>query len=151
MGKGSKGSIGTDTGASPIPRLPNRRDRYPRSLRTFSMSVGFSVAILSNLFLITVPPLVIPMAMPTPHAPPGTNLFLATTDMIGNVEWSHSFGGLDRNVGYTVIECYEGGFVVADSNHSFGVGNRNMWLLHTNGTGHPIWNQSYGVAYYRKQ
>jgi hypothetical protein len=108
------------------------------------MSVGFSVVILSNLFLITVPPLIIPLALPIPQAPPGTNLFLAKTDMSGNLEWSHSFGGLDRDVGYTVTECYEGGFAVAGSTHSYGEGSSDLWLLRTNGTGHPIWNQSYG-------
>ncbi len=144
MGQGSRGSIGADTDACPIPPLPSRRDRYPWSLRTVTMSVGFSVVILSNLFLITVPPLIIPLALPIPHAPPGTNLFLAKTDTIGNLEWSHSFGGFDRDLGHTVIECYEGGFAVAGSTHSYGEGSSDLWLLRTNGTGNPIWNQSYG-------
>ncbi|MFW9845726.1 MAG: hypothetical protein ACFFD6_03175, partial [Candidatus Thorarchaeota archaeon] len=144
MGRGSKGGIGTDTGACPIPPLPSRRDRYPWSLRTATISVGFSVVILSNLLLITVPPLVIPLALPIPQAPPGTNLFLAKTDTNGNLEWSHSFGGPERDVGHTVIECYEGGFAVAGSTHAYGEGSSDMWLLRTNSTGHPIWNQSYG-------
>lgn len=108
------------------------------------MSVGFSVLILSNLLLITVPPLIIPMALSIPQAPPGTNLFLAKADTNGNLEWSRSFGGFARDVGHTVIECYEGGIAVAGSTHTYGMGSSDLWLLRTNGTGHPIWNQSYG-------
>ncbi|MFW9967553.1 MAG: hypothetical protein ACFFEA_10405 [Candidatus Thorarchaeota archaeon] len=144
MGQGTKGGIGADTDACPIPPLPSRRDRYPWSLRTFTMSVGFSVLIFSNLLLITVPPLIIPLALPIPQAPPGTNLFLAKTNTSGNLEWSHSFGGFDRDLGHTVIECYDGGFAVAGSTHSYGEGSSDLWLLRTNGTGHPIWNKSYG-------
>jgi hypothetical protein len=108
------------------------------------MSVGFSVLILSNLLLITVPPLIIPMAMPIPQAPPGTNLLLAKADTNGNLEWSRSFGGFARDVGHTVIECYEGGIAVVGSTHTYGKGSSDLWLLRTNRTGHPIWNQSYG-------
>ncbi|MHA2431955.1 MAG: hypothetical protein ACXADO_01845 [Candidatus Thorarchaeota archaeon] len=144
MGQGSKAGIAAETGACPIPPFPLKRKREPWRSGTIIMSVGFSAMILSNLFLVTVPPLVIPLAFPIPPPPPGTNVFLARTGMNGNLHWSHSFGGLDRDVGYTVIECYEGGFAVAGSTHSYGHGSSSMWLLRTNSTGHPIWNQTYG-------
>ncbi len=144
MGRGSNGSIGTDTGACPIPPLPDRRDRYPWSLRTVTMSVGFSVVILSNLLLITVPPLIIPLALPITQAPPGTNLFLAKTDIIGNLEWSHSFGGLDRDVGYTVTECYEGGFAIAGETLSFGNGGTDVILVKTDILGKEMWMNTFG-------
>ncbi|MHA2210163.1 MAG: hypothetical protein ACXABV_13445 [Candidatus Thorarchaeota archaeon] len=144
MGQGSQGGIGTDKGACPIPPLPSRKNRYPWSLRTFSMSVGFSVVILSNLFLISFPVIVLPLALPIPQAPPGANVYLARTDASGNVQWNHAYGGLDVDVGYSVIETFDGGFVVAGSTNSYGSGNTSMWLIRTNSTGHPIWDNSYG-------
>ena len=136
--------IGSETGACPIPPLSRRKNRFPENLGTVIMTVSFSAIILSNLVVIAVPPLVLPPAFSIPQAPPGTNLLLARADLNGNLQWSRSFGGLDRDIGYTAIECYQGGFAVAGSTQSYGLGSSSMWLLRTNSTGHPIWNQTYG-------
>jgi hypothetical protein len=71
-------------------------------------------------------------------------MYLARVDSNGNVLWNHTYGSLDRDVGNSVTECYEGGFAIAGSTEGFGPGSRSMWLMRTDRMGHPRWNQTYG-------
>jgi outer membrane protein assembly factor BamB len=61
--------------------------------------------------------------------------FLLKTDADGNEIWSRTFGGQDRDYGYSVDETSDGGFVITGSTVSFGAGNTDVYLVKTDGNG----------------
>lgn len=144
MGPGVQGGVRHKSEACPIPPFPQRKKQNQSILVTFTLSLSFSALILSNLLVFSGLPLILPPGFIIPQAPVGTNMYLARVDSCGNVLWNHTYGSLDRDVGHSVIECYEGGFAIAGSTDGYGPGSRSMWLMRTDGAGHPRWNQTYG-------
>ena len=72
------------------------------------------------------------------------NVYLVKTDSLGNEMWSVDYGGVDDDIGYSVCETSDGGYIASGSTMSFGVGWRAAFLLRLNADGDTIWTKSYG-------
>jgi len=60
----------------------------------------------------------------------------------GTMHWNRTYAGYDGIIGYNdLIYTNDGGYALAGSS-----GNQT-WILKTNSTGHPIWNQTYPYAH----
>ncbi len=74
------------------------------------------------------------------------DFWLLKTDSNGIKEWDKTFGGASWDVAYSVAQTMDGGYAVAGETSSFGAGAYDYWIVKTNSTGNPEWNQTYGRA-----
>ncbi|MFX0207338.1 MAG: hypothetical protein ACFFDT_15225, partial [Candidatus Hodarchaeota archaeon] len=72
------------------------------------------------------------------------DVWLVRTNTNGDIEWNQTIGGLREDRANAIISTFDGGFVLAGLTQSYGVGGRDVWLIKTNGTGYPEWNQTFG-------
>jgi len=58
--------------------------------------------------------------------------------------WTRTFGGGGADVGYSVKQCADGGFVVSGYTYSFGAGATDIYLVKTDASGNPTWSRTFG-------
>lgn len=59
--------------------------------------------------------------------------------------WSRTFGGSNIDIGHSVRQTSDGGFIVTGYTRSYGsTGGRNVWLLKTDSDGVEEWNNAFG-------
>jgi hypothetical protein len=72
-----------------------------------------------------------------------SDVWLIKTDLSGNMLWNHTYGGIEREYGISLIQT-DDGYVIAGTTASFGAGGRDFWLFKTDGNGVMLWNQTFG-------
>ncbi|OQY37807.1 MAG: hypothetical protein B6226_04650, partial [Candidatus Cloacimonetes bacterium 4572_65] len=64
-----------------------------------------------------------------------SDVWLINTDENGEEVWQTTLGGSSSDSGRRVRETPDGGYILAASTYSYGVGNMDYWLIKTNSTG----------------
>jgi hypothetical protein len=59
----------------------------------------------------------------------GDDVYLVKTDPDGNLQWFKTYGGSSSDVGYSVIETTDGGYVITGHTLSYGAGVHDVWLI----------------------
>ena len=72
------------------------------------------------------------------------DFLLIKTDDAGNMMWSQVYGGNSYDYCMSVIECSQGGYVLAGHTMSYSVGNFDYWLIKTDAFGNHEWDHTYG-------
>lgn len=72
------------------------------------------------------------------------DLYLIKVDADGAEQWWQTFGGSASDVGRSVIETADGGFVVCGTTESFGAGEDDVYLLKTDAVGNQLWTRTFG-------
>jgi hypothetical protein len=72
------------------------------------------------------------------------DLWLVKTDSLGNGEWDRAFGGSKDDVGMSVLQTRDSGYIVAGRTASYGSGKDDIWLLKTDSSGKENWNRTFG-------
>ena len=72
------------------------------------------------------------------------DVFLIKADPSGNQVWSKTFGGVQDDEGYSVLETNDGDYVVSGVTSSSGAGSRDMWMIKTDPSGNLIWQKTHG-------
>ena len=72
------------------------------------------------------------------------DVWLIKTDSNGDLTWNREFGGMEEDIGYSVRETSDGGYIISGGTWSYGNGNRDIWVIKTDGTGNQIWARTYG-------
>jgi hypothetical protein len=73
-----------------------------------------------------------------------SDLFLLKIDASGEKQWLKTYGGEKREVGRSVLQTNDGGFIVAGSTCSYGIGAEDVYLLKTDQTGTEQWYKTFG-------
>jgi parallel beta-helix repeat protein len=72
------------------------------------------------------------------------DLWLVKTDSNGNKQWSKTFGGSNRDNGYSVQQTSDRGFIIAGYTGSYGADKADVWLIKTDSNGKEVWNKTFG-------
>ncbi len=83
-------------------------------------------------------------ATPRSYGAGGKDLWLIKTDSVGNKQWDKTFGGPKDDVGMSVVQTRDGGYIVAGRTASFGSGDDDIWLLKVDPKGREQWNRTFG-------
>ena len=73
-----------------------------------------------------------------------TDVYLALVDSMGWVRWEKSYGGFNNDIGRSIIQLPDSGFVITGYTNSFGNGGYDVLVVRTDKNGTLIWQKSYG-------
>ena len=72
------------------------------------------------------------------------DVWLLKTDENGDTLWTRTYGGEDYEIGWSVCETSDGGYVIAGWTESFAVGFWDVYLIKTDADGDTQWTKTWG-------
>lgn len=72
------------------------------------------------------------------------DILIMKIDTSGNLLWKKNYGGEKWDLGHSITETLDKGFLISGETYSEGNGNNDILLLKINSNGDSIWNKSYG-------
>jgi hypothetical protein len=60
----------------------------------------------------------------------GRDMWLVRTDQDGHLLWAVTYGGTSNEIGYSIVEREGGGFIFIGYTESYGIGSKDLWLIH---------------------
>jgi hypothetical protein len=78
------------------------------------------------------------------------DVYLIKTDSEGEELWHNTFGGPDGDVGFSVNQTTDGGYIIAGRTWSFGAGKLDVYLIKTDSDGDEIWSKTFGGEHYER-
>jgi hypothetical protein len=80
--------------------------------------------------------------------PGGYDVYILKTDASGDTLWTRAVGGSGGDYGNSVVETFDGGYVVAGRSESTGPGSSGAFLTKVTASGDSLWSSSFGGAGY---
>jgi len=77
-----------------------------------------------------------------------TDVYLIKTNVDGDTVWTRTYGGSNSDVGFSVVQTSDGGYIVAGATESFGAGGSDVYLVKTDSDGDTTWTRTYGGGSY---
>jgi hypothetical protein len=75
------------------------------------------------------------------------DLLLLKVDSEGEMEWSETFGAEEWELGHSVKQTADGGYIIGGTTSSYGsYDNLDAWLIKTDSRGHKVWSETFGGA-----
>lgn len=72
------------------------------------------------------------------------DVYLIKTTATGDTLWTKAFGGLQSEIGISVKQTVDSGYIIAGHTNGFGFGNHDAMLLKTDTAGNLQWAKAYG-------
>lgn len=72
------------------------------------------------------------------------DVYLIKTNQNGEMTWAKIYGGVETDVGYSVYQCSDSGYIICGYSNSFGAGNHDIYLVKTDVNGVLSWTQTIG-------
>jgi hypothetical protein len=66
------------------------------------------------------------------------------TNVNGDEIWNKTYGGADMELGYSIQQTSDSGYIMAIGTNSYGAGDFDAWLIKTDAFGNIQWDQTYG-------
>jgi hypothetical protein len=77
-------------------------------------------------------------------APDGADVLLIKSDSVGDLKWTSTWGGAGDDVGNSVQQTMDGGYIIAANTMSFGAGSQDVWLIKADSLGDTLWTRTFG-------
>jgi hypothetical protein len=71
-------------------------------------------------------------------------VLLLCSSLPAQITFERWYGGADVDIGMSVAQTTDGGYIIAGYTESFGAGNYDVYLLKTNALGDTTWARTYG-------
>lgn len=72
-----------------------------------------------------------------------TDLVLVKTDELGETIWSKTYGGYGDDIGYSVQQTTDGGYIVTGFLENYSTEHTDVYLLKTDNNGDTLWTKTY--------
>uniref|UniRef100_A0A7C4YF40 Bulb-type lectin domain-containing protein n=1 Tax=candidate division WOR-3 bacterium TaxID=2052148 RepID=A0A7C4YF40_UNCW3 len=72
------------------------------------------------------------------------DVYLVKTDEYGNLLWEKTFGGSNTDMGFSVKQTKDGGYIIGGNSLSFGSGDYDFYLIKTDSFGNLVWQRNLG-------
>ncbi len=73
-----------------------------------------------------------------------SDIYFIKTDASGNDIWRKTYGGVNFDIGTSMQQTSDGGYIISARTNSFGAGNMDAYLIKTNSLGDTLWTKTYG-------
>ncbi|MBN1983827.1 MAG: hypothetical protein JW795_19990, partial [Chitinivibrionales bacterium] len=77
-----------------------------------------------------------------------TNIYVLRMNAEGNTLWDRAYGGSGDDDGYSIINTFDGGFVIAGNTDSYGNGGPDAYVIKINAIGDTLWSRTFGGSNY---
>ncbi len=74
------------------------------------------------------------------------DFYLIRTNASGDTLWTRTYGGADWDVGRSIQQTSDGGYIITGETESFGAGQEDVYLVKTDSCGDTLWTRTYGRA-----
>lgn len=74
----------------------------------------------------------------------GYDVYAIKTNSIGDTLWTRTYGGIWSDNGYSIQQTYGGGYIITGGTCSYGIHNRNVYLIKTESNGNILWQKTFG-------
>lgn len=72
------------------------------------------------------------------------DFYLIETDADGDTLWTKTYGGSDSDIGHSVQNTPDGGYIITGCTWSYGAGAYDVYLIKTDSVGDTLWTHTYG-------
>jgi len=72
------------------------------------------------------------------------DVYVVKLDANGNLQWTKTIGGGDRDEGHSLIQTSDGGYAIAGYTYSFGAGFSDVYVVKLDASGNLQWTKTIG-------
>ncbi len=84
----------------------------------------------------------------TSYATVNADLYLVKADASGNMTWEQTFSANDDNLGYSVQQTTDGGYIIGGQTANYSVDWFGVYLVKTDASGNMEWDSTFGNSDY---
>lgn len=71
-------------------------------------------------------------------------LFFFSSQLYSVATFEKTYGGTGSDIGKSVHQTFDGGYIIVGNTNSFGAGGTDIWLIKTDSLGDTLWTKTFG-------